>query len=127
MAAQVPIGGAVRCKPRHKWTHPHDLGELRSPDGQDQKSRCPGWIADASLQARLMADALVEDDVPLDRHGRPKRLWNAIGGMVFIGVSTQENAPAYNCYPEYPATDLVEELELRKMRSVEEFMNASAP
>jgi hypothetical protein len=124
MTVLVPQSAAVRCTPRHKWTHEHDLGRLRTEGGSDEKSRCPGWASDERLQHALMSDALVEADVPLDTHGRPKRIWNAVGGFVFVGLSTNEQAPAYKCFPDYPAVDLIEELERRRTRSVEDIIGA---
>jgi hypothetical protein len=76
------------------------------------------------LRDRLLAEALEDPDGGVDSKGRPKRLWNALDGWYFVGVSTNEPTPAYNCYPEVPATGLLEELVKRAERTVEEFSAA---
>lgn len=52
--------------------------------------------------------------------GHPKRVWNAIGGWYFVGVSTNQSTVTYNCYPEEPATELIDELSARSARAPED-------
>jgi hypothetical protein len=112
-------GRVVRCKRYHDVLRKDDPGQQRFVG--DRKSKCPGWLGDPALRGRLLADALVESDAGQDLHGRPKRLWNAIGGWYFVGVSTNEQEAAYNCYPEEPSVFLPE-LQARAERSVEEVL-----
>ena len=77
---------------------------------------------DVKLRQRLIEDALIDPDGQLDWKGRPKRLWNAINGWTFVGVATGETELAYNCYPETPATDLLEELARRAERSIDDLL-----
>lgn len=70
-----------------------------------------------------MTTALPDPDGGTDSFGRPKRVWNAVAGATFVGVSTNEQDPAYNCYPEVPATALAHELAERAERSVEDILN----
>jgi hypothetical protein len=81
-----------------------------------RKSRCPGWIH--PFRDALLADALPDPDGATDSFGNPKRVWNAVEGWYFIGVSTNQKIPTYNCYPEDPATDLVEKLVVRAARQL---------
>lgn len=113
---------ALRCKKYHEARGRRDPGLRR--DTGDWKSRCPGWTLDPVLRDRLLAEALEDPDGGVDSKGRPKRLWNALDGWYFVGVSTNEPTPAYNCYPEVPATGLLEELVKRAERTVEEFSAA---
>ncbi|MDI7267317.1 MAG: hypothetical protein QME96_04935 [Myxococcota bacterium] len=76
------------------------------------------------MRGKLLAEALEEPEGGVDSRGWPKRLWNALDGWYFVGVSTNEPKPAYNCYPEVPATSLLEELAKRAERTVEEFSAA---
>jgi len=108
----------VRCKRYHEPRGTRDAGLLRGTG--DAKSRCPGWLVDATLQRKLLDEAIVDPEGGMDSRGRPKRLWNALDGWYFVGVSTNEPEPAYNCYPEVPATVLLEELSRRAERTVEE-------
>lgn len=73
-----------------------------------------------ALHETLLRDALVDPDGGQDWKGRPKRLWNAVAGWTFVAVSTSEAEPAYNCYPDVPATALLDELTARAERSLEE-------
>lgn len=117
-----PAGGrarGLRCKRYHEPRGRRDPG-LRRGTG-DWKSRCPGWTLDPALRERLLVEAIEDPDGGADSMGRPKRLWNALAGWYFVGVSTNEAKPAYNCYPEVPATTLLEELVRRAERTVEEF------
>ena len=123
MATTLPVAAVVRCKVYHRASHPADPGEVRDPKGRDgKKSRCPGWADDQTIQERLLREALVDPEGGTDVFGFPKRLWNAVAGMYFVGVSTNEQTPAYNCYPSVPATELVEELRLRAERSLGELL-----
>jgi hypothetical protein len=112
-------GRVLRCKSYHEVLRRDDPGLQRSAG--DRKSRCPGWLGDATLRRRLLAEALVDPEGGEDMHGRPKRLWNALGGWYFVGVSTNEQESAYNCYPEEPSA-LLPELEVRADRSVEDIV-----
>lgn len=40
-------------------------------------------------------------------HGNPRRLWNAVNGETFVGVSANLAEPTYNCYPAAPASAAV--------------------
>jgi hypothetical protein len=108
------------CKKYHQDHGANDVGVNRT--AADTKSRCPGWARDPELQRRLLEEALVDDEGGTDSHGSPIRLWNAVNGMYFIGVSSNLPAPSYNCYPEVPATALIDELTLRAERSVEDVL-----
>lgn len=112
----------IRCKGYHRPMRSTDGGSLRTH--ADRKSGCPGWAVDPTLQARLLATALEDPDGGADSFGRPKRIWNAVAGQTFVGVSTNEQDPAYNCYPEVPATALADELALRADSTVEAFLAA---
>lgn len=117
--AQVPDDAAVRCKPKHRALTKSEQGNLRRRS--DVRSRCPGWLSN-ELQRKLMGEALVDPDAGTDFHGRPRLLWNAVNGWVFVGVSSSEPVPAYNCYPEAPTTSLVLQLEARAQRSIEDVL-----
>jgi hypothetical protein len=105
----------VFCKKYHDDHGAADAGQLRGAAG---KSRCPGWARPDILRQRLIDEALVDPDGGTDSYGRPRRLWTAVNGVFFVGVSTNENVPRYNCYPDVPASALVEELAARAQRSV---------
>ena len=120
----VPAASEIRCKPKHRALTSSTTGTLRSAG--DLRSVCPGW-ASGEVQGKLLSEALVDPAGGKDSHGRPKRLWNAVGGTVFVGVSTNEPVPAYNCYPEAPATVLADRLEARARRSVNEIMEGGSP
>jgi hypothetical protein len=74
------------------------------------------------LRTKLVSEALPDPDAPTDVFGRPKVIWNAVGGTVFVGVSTNEQEEAYNCYPSAAATRLHSELSRRAERTVEAFL-----
>ena len=114
---------AVRCKPYHQPQGPSDPGVTRDRTGHTKKSRCPSWAVDAKLQSVLMREALRDPEAGTDSFGRPKRLWNAVAQCYFVAVSTNETQPAYNCYPDVPATSLFPELTLRAERTLEELMS----
>ncbi len=68
----------------------------------------------------MIEEAIEDPDDEKDMWEHPKRIWNAVADWCFVGISTNERKAAYNCYPEYPATQLLEELTRRAMRSVEQ-------
>jgi len=78
------------------------------------------------LQLTLLKEALEDPDAGTDCHGFPRKLWNALGGVVFVGVSANCNPPEYNCYPEVPLTALRSVLLERAERSVDTFTPAKA-
>lgn len=110
----------VRCKPYHRPLRGSDAGRVR--DVSSRKSRCPAWAGDPRLQQRLLDEALIDPGAGVDWAGRPRRLWNAVGGWFFVGVSTSEPQAAYNCYPEIPATSLRGELLNRAERTIEDVL-----
>jgi len=112
----------VRCKDYHRPRARTDPGTLAVLPAR--KSRCPGWAADEILQRLLIEGALPDPHGAADIHGRPKRVWNAVAGTVFVGVSTNEQDEAYNCYPEVPATSLHSVLAKRAERTIAELMQA---
>jgi hypothetical protein len=73
------------------------------------------------LKQRLLDEALADPNGGEDSNGRPKRLWNAINGWYFVGVSTNEEVEAYNCYPEEPSACLAE-LEARAEHTVDDVL-----
>src|SRR5689334_22343111 len=75
----------VYCKEYHQPKAINPDGILRSR--YQRKSRCPSWAEDPTLRQALINDALVDSSGAMDSQGRPKRLWNAVDGFVFIGVS----------------------------------------
>lgn len=116
--AARPSARQVRCKTYHRPHGSRDAGLERTKG--DHKSRCPGWLSDALLRQRLLSEALEDPEGGTDMKGRPKRLWNAVAGWTFVGVSSNEPVPAYNCYPEVPLTVLAEELAIRAERGLED-------
>ncbi len=124
----IPVAAVVKCKVYHRASHPADLGHVRDPKGRDgKKSRCPGWADDPTVQERLLKDALIDPEGGTNMFGFPTRIWNAVAGMYFVGVSTNEQTPAYNCYPSVPATEIVDDLIARAERSLEEFLAGTQP
>jgi len=115
---------SIRCKPYHRALRGGDAGGVRNR--ADRKSRCPGWADDDVLRRRLLDGALEDPEGGKDSFGRPCRIWNAVAGQVFLGKSTNEQDPAYNCYPEVPATSLAEELARRAERSVDDLLGGMA-
>jgi hypothetical protein len=78
---------------------------------------------DRALQQALIDDAIEDPAGALDMNGRPKRLWNAIDGCCFVGVSCNLEDPQYNCYPEMPPGGrLFHELEGRAERTRDELL-----
>lgn len=77
---------------------------------------------DQELQRLLLADALEDPTAGTDAFDRPRKVWNAVAGWVFVGVSSNEQLPAYNCFPEAPVTALVAELQVRAERTIEEVL-----
>jgi hypothetical protein len=117
MALTTTEAPRVGCKVYHRALRAGDPAHYRSPTYQ--KSRCPGWANDPALQRRLLEEAIVDEAGGEDSFGRPKRLWNAVNGLYFVGVSTNESRPRYNCYPEVP-TAYLDELDQRLERSLED-------
>ena len=63
-----------------------------------------------------------------DWMGRPKKLWNAVEGYVFIGVSANLQTPHYNCYPERPPDGkLLKQLESRAERTRDDLLSGREP
>jgi hypothetical protein len=112
-------GRTLRCKRYHDVLRREDEGQQRTVG--DRKSRCPGWLVDTTLRQRLLDDALVDPEAGQDSLGRPKRVWNAINGWFLVGVSTNEQESAYNCYPEEPSV-LLPELEQRAERTIDDVL-----
>jgi hypothetical protein len=119
MSDRIDPRSAIRCKPKHRAIKSSSMGQLRTR--LDVRSRCPGWVTD-ELQRKLIENALVEPGDDRDSYGRPRRVWNAVDHWVFVGVSSNEPVPAYNCYPEVPATTLMDELQRRAERTIEEVL-----
>lgn len=112
------------CKPYHRSTPAKKGGDIRKKS--EQKSRCPQWADDPRLRQALLDDALIDPTGGEDMFGRPKKLWNAIGGCYFIGRSCNTREPQYNCYPEYfPTGTLFEELKTRSERQVRDYIQIS--
>ncbi len=111
----------LRCKKYHEPQDKLDRGYLHERYST-KKSRCPGWLKDEVFRHHLLDGALVDPDAGKDSFGNPKRVWNAVSGWFFVGVSTNEQVPSYNCYPEVPASALLEELSRRAERSIEELI-----
>lgn len=111
----------VYCKEYHQPRATTPGGVLRTR--YDRKSSCPSWATDPILQQALIVDALVDTGGATDSQGRPKKLWNAVDGFVFIGVSCNLAIAQYNCYPERPPDGrLFRELERRAERTREEVL-----
>jgi hypothetical protein len=108
----------IYCKPYHRPKTGEAEAQRRRPD--DLKSICPGWAS--TVQRRLLDEALVDEEAGTDVHGHLRRLWNAVNGEVFVGVSANLAEPAYNCYPAPPASEtLRKQLEERRRLSLDEF------
>ncbi len=120
----APSQAIVRCKPKHHSLTKSGSGNTRTK--VDLKSRCPGWITQ-QIQQRLVDDALVDPSGDTDSFGRPRKIWNAVAGWTFIGVSSNEQVAAYNCYPEVPVTALAEELMNRAERRIEDVLGGTNP
>src|SRR4051812_13153244 len=89
----------VECKEDHRPIPTARGGRLRKKS--EQKSRCPQWADDPGLRQALLDEALVDPNGGEDMYGRPKKLWNAIEDMFFLGRSCNTSEPRYDCYPEY--------------------------
>jgi hypothetical protein len=108
----------IYCKPYHKPKTGRAEAQRRTPD--DLKSTCPGWAR--SVERRLLDEALVDEEAGTDVHGHPRKLWNAVNGEVFVGVSTNLAEPTYNCYPAPPTSEtLRKQLEERRRLSLDAF------
>jgi hypothetical protein len=90
----------VHCKDYHRSKTRHRPGIVRHP--RQRKSVCPSWAMDERLQIALIRCALLDSGGACDLYGRPKRLWNAVSGVFFVGVSCNVETSLYNCYPETP-------------------------
>jgi len=110
----------ARCKKYHQPLSGAASGVLRALS--DRQSKCPGWASN-EVRDILLATAIVEDDQDLDCFGRPRKVWNAVAGWTFVGVSTGEQSPTYNCYPEAPTTKLAARLAILQGRSLEDLMS----
>lgn len=112
----VPPVRIVHCKDYHRPKTGGNPGSLRNQ--YQRKSTCPSWAMDQDLQQRLIQEALEDTAGASDSLGRPKKLWNAVEGRIFVGVSCNLAQPVYNCYPEVPADGgLFEELQRRAERT----------
>jgi len=112
----VPPLRTVHCKDYHRPKTGGNPGSLRNQ--YQRKSTCPSWAMDQDLQRRLIQEALEDTAGASDSLGRPKKLWNAVEGRIFVGVSCNLAQPVYNCYPEVPADGgLFEELQRRAERT----------
>jgi hypothetical protein len=111
----------VFCKGYHHSRPSSPRGTLR---GQYQvKSSCPNWANDHTLQHVLIEEAMEDSGGQRDSLGRPKRLWNAVEDVIFVGVSCNLQTPHYNCYPERPPCGkLLEVLERRAERTRDEVL-----
>ena len=123
-APPAPLGSAagrrlIRCKPKHAALTALNPGHVRGKS--DLRSRCPGWVT-AELQQRLLDEALEDPESGVDAYGRPRKIWNAVSKWIFVGVSSNEPVPAYNCYPEAPVTALARELRERAARTIEQVL-----
>jgi hypothetical protein len=117
----VPRARSVFCKPYH---FPRTGGTAGRPrNAHQRKSTCPPWAADEELQRALINEALDDPGGALDLHRRAKRVWNAIEGCYFVGVSCNVAEPLYNCYPEDPpGGKLFHELQRRAERTRDEVL-----
>ena len=80
---------------------------------------------DEDLQQALIQNALVPKDGPKDSKGRPKRIWNAVNEVIFMGDSCNLAEPKYNCFPKDPPDGkLFHALQMRAERTVEEVLAA---
>jgi hypothetical protein len=112
---------SVHCKEYHRAKTRRTPGSLR--DDYDRKSTCPPWASDRQLQQALIDGALEDSGGLTDYLGRPKKLWNAVEGVVFVGVSCNLQEPRYNCYPEIPPDGkLLGELQRRAERTRTELL-----
>lgn len=113
---------SVHCKDYHRAKTAGARGSLAS--SYQRKSHCPSWAQDLALQQALINEALEDSGGALDSLGRPKRLWNAVEGYIFIGVSCNLSETRYNCYPERPPDGkLFSELQRRADRTRDEVLN----
>lgn len=109
----------VNCKDYHRPRTAANTGRLRN--SYHSKSLCPSWASDPELQQALIDDALEDPSGNTDSQGRPKTLWNAVDGRIFVGVSCNLREPRYNCFPEIPPCGrLYSELQRRAERTLDE-------
>ena len=116
----VPPRRSVHCKDYHRAKTAGTSGSIRVR--QDRKSTCPSWATDRQVQQALIDDVLRFRGC--DGLSWPsKKLWNAVEGFVFIGVSCNLQEPRYNCYPESPPDGkLLGELQQRAERTRNELL-----
>jgi hypothetical protein len=111
-----PRARSVHCKDYHRPKTGGNPGSVRNR--YQRKSTGPSWAMDHDLQRRIIAEALEDTGRAKDSLGRPKTIWNAVEGTVFVGVSCNLSEPIYNCYPEVPPDGgLFEELQRRAERT----------
>ncbi|MCC7492682.1 MAG: hypothetical protein IT204_10060 [Fimbriimonadaceae bacterium] len=72
------------------------------------------------MQAALLAEAIPIPEAGLDSHGHERKLVNAVNGVYFLEVSTNEAAPAYNCYCARPPETLRAALEQKAGRALDD-------
>jgi hypothetical protein len=112
----------VQSKDYHRPKTAGNTGKLR--DAYQRKSTCPSWASDLTLRDALINDALPDPSGAKDSLGRVKKLWNAVDGWYFVGVSCNLQEERYNCYPEYPPDGkLIGDLNRRADRTVESVLN----
>jgi hypothetical protein len=75
----------VHCKDYHRPKTGRNPGSLRNQ--YQRKSTCPSWAMDQDLQRRLIQEALEDTARASDSLGRPNKLWNAVEGRNYVGVS----------------------------------------
>jgi hypothetical protein len=85
----------VHCKDYHRSKTRRGYASVRGD--RDRKSICPSWAMDKRLQTALIRTAILDSGGAFDVNGRPKRLWNAVGGVFFVGVSCNVETALYNC------------------------------
>lgn len=108
------------CKRYHAPKNRTDAGRER---GDGQKSICPGWAANAVIMERLLAEGLF-DKADANAQGKPKKIWNALNGCVFVADSTGQSDPTYNCYrTEVMPGKFLATLKQRRKRTTEEFLS----
>ena len=117
---ELGIQPVVFCKNYHK-------GRVWLPDGKprsqtSEKSRCPVWAEKEVVQRVLIESAVFSENGGKDCQGRPKKIWNAVNGCIFVGISNQVPEPVYNCmiadFPESNVREKVLELARRAIDDI---------
>lgn len=112
----APERRRVNCRLFHDPRGAGNPGRIRSH--YDRKSICPSWAADSVLQQTLLDEALEDTRGHVDCFGRPRRLWNAVEGVVFTGLSNNTRESSYDCFREVPPDGkLFRELQRRSERT----------